>query len=716
MRRLLDNPLLGRVPGSWPGNPRQVLLAALGGGALLLGPWSLGVCACTMFEIGALLLVLLAALRGGNTLYGAITGEREKKTLDGLRLTQLTAGQVVMGKVSGEIFSLCWLVLSALPALVILTVVGGIPPQALVGTVAVAFAAGLFASASGLLASSLAATTSQAVLSGWIFKGLWLVFSPLGDLLLRAVLVRSEAPVFFTAANPVAALALVTVPEAGFGQGLWLVPVNLAFLTLGGLGMLGLASRRLAGEAPGTSEVQQGAVHGAWRKRWAPSWVQDLLPAFSGNAAFLREVAWQARTGAGAWPGLVIWLVLFLAPFLYARAWSVQHSESGAPATPPQVEVRLRAPLGAQPPPTRAVEQTGARVVYATAPGHRTTLLIRGHRPETCFRLALYQDFGIPMPWGAVQALEPVGPPRGAVREVRIRPLEQVDPRTLGDFAMAPRPAPPPPPDFGHRAGPVSPQDPGSSLVRPLQVGLLGTLVLFLLSLSVRSTALLAGALTGERDRRTWQDLALTGITARQVVFGKLWGGLVHPLLQMTLAFPVLLIYVFAGVLSLLDLGNLYLFSVALALTSGLLGLWSSARARSTHASQGMAIACLLLAFVAGLVTGPSGHGAIPAGIALLVGVVALLRRVSSWKGWLLMSMGLVVAPQALSPLAAAAGFIPTLGRLTGLAGAQEGLLAMVGFLGAMLFLAGTSMVLVHGILERVEDSGRGGALRVQED
>jgi len=80
------------------------------------------------------------------------------------------------------------------------------------------------------------------------------------------------------------------------------------------------------------------------------------------------------------------------------------------------------------------------------------------------------------------------------------------------------------------------------------------------------------------------------------------------------------------------------------------------------------------------------------------------------------MSMGLVVAPQALSPLAAAAGFIPTLGRLTGLAGTQEGLLATLGFLGAMLFLAGASMVLVHGILERVEDPGRGGALRVQED
>ncbi len=716
MRILLDNPLLGRVPGGWPGNPRQALLAALGGALLLLGPWLAGVCACTMFEIGALVLVLLAALRGGNTLYGAITGEREKKTLDSLRLTQLTAGQVVLGKVSGEVLALGWLVLSALPALLILAIVGGIPPQALAGTLAVAVAAGLFASASGLLASSLAGSTSQAVLSGWIFKGLWLVFSPLGDLLLRAVLVRSEAPVFFTAANPVAALALVTVPEAAFGAGRWLVPVNLAFLVLGSLAMLGLASRRLAGEAPTTSEVQQGAVHPAWRKGWAPSWLQDLVPGFSGNAAFLREIAWQARTGAGAWPGLAIWLVLFLAPFLYARAWSMQNSEPVMPAYSPQVEVRLRAPLGAQPPPTHAAEQAGARVVYATAPGHQTALVIRGHRPETCFRLALYQTFGIPMPWGAVQALEPVGPPHGAVREVRLRPLEQVDPRTLGDLAMAPPPPPPPPPDFRHGAGFASPQDRQSALVRPLQVGLLGTVLLFLLSLSVRSTALLAGALTGERDRRTWQDLALTGITARQVVFGKLWGALLLPFFQMTLAFPVLLIYVFAGVLSPLDLGTLYLFAVALALTSGLLGLWSSARARSTHASQGTAMAWLLLAFVAGLATGPSRFWALPAGIALALGLVALIRRRSIWKGWLLTSLGLFVAPQALSPLAAAAGFIPALGRVTGLAGPHEGLFGTFGFLGAMLVLAGVSLVLVRGILERVEDSSRGGALQVQED
>jgi len=716
MRRLLDNPLLGRARGGWPGTPRQALLAALVGGLALLGPWLAGVCACTMFEIGALLLVLLAALRGGNTLYGAITGEREKRTLDSLRLTQLTAGQVVVGKISGELVSLFWLVLSALPALLFLTVVGGTPPQALVGTLAVAVAAGLFASASGLLASSLAATTSQAVLSGWIFKGLWLVLSPLCDLLLRAVLVRSEAPVFFTAANPVAALALVTIPEAASGVGRWLVPANLGFLVLGSLAMLALASRRLAGEAPSTSEVQQGAVHPAWRKAWAPSWVQDLVPGFSGNAAFLREIAWQARTGAGAWPGLAIWLVLFLAPFLYARAWSMQNSEPVMPAFSPRVEVRLRAPLGAQPPPTQSVGQAGARVVFATAPGHRTALVIRGHRPETCFRLALYQAFGIPMPWGAVQALEPVGPPHGAVRELRLRPLEQVDPQTLGDLAMAPPPPPPPPPGFGHRAGPVSPHDPGNSQARALQVGLLGTVLLFLLNLSVRSTALLAGALTGERDRRTWQDLALTGITARQVVFGKLGGALLLPLFQMTLAFPVLLIYVLAGVLSPLDLGTLYVFAVALALASGLLGLWSSARAGSTHASQGAAMACLLLACVAGLVTGPSQYWAIPAVMALVGGGVFLVTRRSTWKGWLVMSLGLFVAPLALSPLAAVAGFIPALGRLTGLVGPHESLFGAAGFLGTLLFLAGLSLVLVRGILERVEDPSRGGSLRVLED
>jgi hypothetical protein len=80
------------------------------------------------------------------------------------------------------------------------------------------------------------------------------------------------------------------------------------------------------------------------------------------------------------------------------------------------------------------------------------------------------------------------------------------------------------------------------------------------------------------------------------------------------------------------------------------------------------------------------------------------------------MSMGLMVAPQALSPLAAVAAFIPTLGQIIGLRGIQETLPETVGFLGAMLFLAGTSLVLLHGILERIEDPGRGGALRVQED
>ncbi len=716
MRKLLENPLLGRARGGWPETPAQALLAALLVGLVLLGPWQAGVCACTMFEVGALLLVLLTALRGGSTLYGAITGEREKRTLDGLRLTQLTPGQVVLGKISGELVTLSWSLLSALPALAILAFAGGLPVQALVGTLAVAAAAGLFASASGLLASSLAATTSQAVLWGWVFKGAWLAFSPFCDLMLRAVLVRSETPVFFTAVNPVAALLLTTIPEAAFGSCRWLAPMNLAFLLLGSLALLGLVCTRLAGDPPRASDVQQGAMHPAWRRGWAPSWVQALLPGLSRNAAFLREVAWQGRTGAFAWPGLAIWLVLFLAPFLYARAWSLQSSEPSRPAGAPRIVVSVRAPVGSPLPPSHPAEQAGARAVYATVPGQQTALVIRGHRPETCLRLALYRDFGVPMPWGAVLAVEPVGPPTGAVRQLRIRPLDQVDPRTLGDLAMAPPPPPPPPPDFGHRTLDSMEKGPQAALLRPLQVGLLGTVLLFLLNLTVRSTALLAGALTGERERQTWQDLALTGIPARQVVFGKLWGALLMPLFQMSLVFPVLLIYVFAGVLSLLDLGALYLFSVGLALTAGLLGLWSSARAGSTHASQAWAVTWLLLAFALGLVTGAPEHRLIPVTMTLIGALVAFFTHRSTWKGWLGMSLGLLAAPQALSPLAAVAGFVPALGRLTGLAGPVEELYPLVGFLGAMLFLAGTSLFLVRAILERIEDPARGGGLRVQSD
>ncbi len=706
MSKVLDNPLLWRGHGRWPASSRQALLACGLFGVGLLGPWLGGVCGCTMFHLGSGFLVLAAALLGGNTLYGAITGERERKTLDSLRLTQLTSSQVLLGRLLGEVAALARLLAAAAPALAVLALTAGVGLPALLWTLAVAGLAGVFASVSGIFVSSLASSTSQAVVAGWIVKGLWLLGTPVLDLVLRAVLVQEDLRPLFTAANPLVALSLATVPELAFGEFRWLLSAYAMELVLATLVMFAVAAWRFGQESAAGPGVADARIHAAWRGQWGPAWLQTLFPGLGRNAPFLREIAWQTRTGAGAWPGYLVYLVLFLAPFLYARAWAVQEAPPERPVPRPQVSV-----VAASAPDVRtgASDSSAARageVAVVTVPGCDRTLVLHGHHPGTCLRLALYTEFGVPMPAAALrpavgfQVAGPVTDRDGGPHGVS---AESVDAATLVEFGLAPA-SPAPDPGFVQPGGRESLRP-----ARALGVGLIGTLFLFLLYLSIRSAGFLAGALTGERDRRSWQDLALTGVPARQVVWGKLLGALLHPLVQMTLLFPVLFFYVLAGLVGPFSLLALYLYSAGLALVAGLLGLWSSARSRSTHVSQARAIGLVLLAFLGGLLVGPSG---ILPFLALLGWVVARVRRSPARFGWLAMAVGLFLAPQALSPLAAVAGFVPALGLVDVLGG----LVGLKSFLGAMLFLVGAGLVMGRDLLDRVVDGQEGTALRAEVD
>lgn len=717
MRRVLANRSLWRAASGWPGNGRQALLAGSAFTLLTLGPWLAGMCGCTMFEVGSLLLVVAAALLGGNSVYGAITGEREKKTLDSLRLTQLTPGQLVLGKLMGEFAALGRLLAVAAPALLVLATLGGAGLEAFLQVFGIAALAGLFASVSGIFVSSMAATTSQAVVSGWIVKAVWLVGTPILDVVARAVLVQRDPVPMFTSLNPLAALAVATVPEAADGSFRWIVGLY-GVTTLLALAAMGwVAARRVAQDPSGGLGIDDGRVHAAYRNGWGPKWLQRAVPGLGRNATFLREVAFQTRTGGASWPGYLVYLVLFLAPFLYARAWAVQNEVAlnDIAAPPAQVEI------SAQPPsdfPADVPQTSGAfgGTAYARVPGALTTLVFHGHKPATCFRLGLYQSLGVPMPEGSVEVVvvsEPAVATGQVVvdRTIHVQSVSEASADVLQPFGMAPQ-AP--------EEAPVMTADRReAAMQRALHVGLTGTLVLFLLYLSIRCTGFLAGSLTGEKDRRSWQDLALTGVPAAQVLRGKLWGALVFTLLQMTVVFPVLSLYVFSGSLTGLELTGLYVYAGGLAVAAGLLGLWASARSNTTHQSQGRALGLSLVAFMLVPLTGTSMTPVL-IGLATIAAMFALSRRSGTWLGWLGMALGLVLAPHALSPLTAVVSFMPSLysGSASLLAAldvapATSGL-GLVNFLGTMLFLAGAGFAFWKGALEHVTDQQEGSALQAE--
>jgi ABC-type transport system involved in multi-copper enzyme maturation permease subunit len=111
-----------------------------------------------------------------------------------------------------------------------------------------------------------------------------------------------------------------------------------------------------------------------------------------------------------------------------------------------------------------------------------------------------------------------------------------------------------------------------------------GMVVLFAASLVIAVRC--SGAITGERERQTWEALLLTPLETRQLVRSKLWGivGASFPYL-IAYAVPALALAAVGG------LGSLFIVALFLALTwlalyyVGAAGLWCSASSRSSWRS-----------------------------------------------------------------------------------------------------------------------------------
>jgi ABC-type transport system involved in multi-copper enzyme maturation permease subunit len=125
---------------------------------------------------------------------------------------------------------------------------------------------------------------------------------------------------------------------------------------------------------------------------------------------------------------------------------------------------------------------------------------------------------------------------------------------------------------------------------------LLGILVMLLASLVVGIRC--SGAITGERERQTWDSLLLTPITARELVRGKLWGvmGASYRYLA-AFAVPALASALLIGPLSLL----VVVFSLGVTILAmyfvGAAGIWCSVKSKNSWRSL---LATLGLGYLAG--------------------------------------------------------------------------------------------------------------------
>jgi len=108
-----------------------------------------------------------------------------------------------------------------------------------------------------------------------------------------------------------------------------------------------------------------------------------------------------------------------------------------------------------------------------------------------------------------------------------------------------------------------------------------------------------SGAVTGERERQTWEPLLLSPLTVEQLIRGKLWGIMrVSFVYLAAYAAPALLLSLVAGPIAVFWT-VLYLGLTVLAMYYlGAVGLWSSVRARGSWRSL---LTTILVAYVAAI-------------------------------------------------------------------------------------------------------------------
>jgi ABC-type transport system involved in multi-copper enzyme maturation permease subunit len=174
----------------------------------------------------------------------------------------------------------------------------------------------------------------------------------------------------------------------------------------------------------------------------------------------------------------------------------------------------------------------------------------------------------------------------------------------------------------GMRNGPMAGEPAGKlffSVVTALELGLICLL----------APALTADLIAGERERRTLDLLLVTPLSRRQIVVGKLVAALGALLLLIVLALPIQAVAVLLGGVGVEELLVGLVILVLTAVTYGCIGLYWSARLRTTRAAVLLAYATTLL-----------GIGALPFGLLLFVlmgGMIGNRPDVWLWPAtWLL--------------------------------------------------------------------------------
>ena len=241
-----------------------------------------------------LAVVLLAAPAAAA---GAICIDKGRGTLHHAFVTDLTAREIVLGKLGARLVSVLGLMACGLPVLALSGLLGGVEPRAAVGAYLVAFGVAVVGTALALTFSVWARKPHQALLPTYAILGVWIGVMPL---LVWLDLIGN--PIGWTPALWVAVLSnpIGCTLASSFDPTANALPAQAAFL--GGSLLFGLALALLASGSVRSVTLEQASRPARRQRPGLPARLLALVPGppLDGNAVLWRE--WH-RKRPSRWTG-----------------------------------------------------------------------------------------------------------------------------------------------------------------------------------------------------------------------------------------------------------------------------------------------------------------------------------------------------------------------------------------------------------------------------
>lgn len=148
---------------------------------------------------------------------------------------------------------------------------------------------------------------------------------------------------------------------------------------------------------------------------------------------------------------------------------------------------------------------------------------------------------------------------------------------------------------------------------------------------------LTCGAISGEWERRTLEMLALTTLSSRSIILGKLCASLCYLGMLILCSVPVFAITLVLGGVSPLEIALVFLITAAVGLFFGALGLLASALVRRTYIATSLAYGFMFFWIVGLPVSAASMYGMVTfGGLGLAAALTAFAHRVLPRRrpGW----------------------------------------------------------------------------------